>query len=95
MEVVKNTTNLGMRMAVYWKIHKLQDVDWSRTAHVQNPHDLKSAGINQQLWQESCVSKTRDWNFHGIIPIFITWAKSLKPKWRSDPPSCLYDNTER
>ena len=43
-EVVKNTTNPGMRMAVYLKSTNCEAVDWSVTAHVQKPSDLRRDG---------------------------------------------------
>ena len=46
-EVVKNTTNPGMRMAENRKIHKFPSVDWSTTAEAQNPRVLKNADINR------------------------------------------------
>ena len=46
-EVVKNITNPGMRIVFYRKSTNCEVVDWSTTAHVQNPRGLKSAAINR------------------------------------------------
>ena len=82
-EVVENTTILGMRMAVYRKkATNCEAVDWSTTAHVQKPHDLKSADINQlvavmagELHQQSGRLE-----FPWKMPNFITSVNEHKIK---------------
>ena len=84
-EVVKNTTNPDMRRESIGKSTNCEAVDWSTTAHVQKPCDLKKALISidwLQLWQESYVSKACDWNFHGKYPISSLPSMSIKTKWR-------------
>ena len=77
MEVAKNTTNQGP----WWSIGKstnCEAVDWSATAHAQNPLDLKSGDINRLVADMTGELRQQSKNQNGAVKHLLVCTKTLR-----------------